>query len=170
MSGWGGHLRIEMRALPAGPTVIDMLANAAFLIGLSLWLAGQDQQWTYALPFERADHGFYRAAQHGLLAQLSWPAGHRDQTRTLPAAKLVAELVPAARGHSASRCGHRRRWAASTAAQSGSSSGSRLTIRSASSARRHCPEVTSGQDRPTPRSGPGHWRTSFPAERSAVTR
>ncbi len=93
----GGHLRIEMRALPAGPTVIDMLANAAFLIGLSLWLAGQDQQWTYALPFERADHGFYRAAQQGLSAQLSWPAGHRDQMRTVAAAKLVAELVPAAR-------------------------------------------------------------------------
>ena len=36
----GGHLRIEMRALPAGPTVTDMLANAAFLIGLSL-LAGR---------------------------------------------------------------------------------------------------------------------------------
>jgi gamma-glutamyl:cysteine ligase YbdK (ATP-grasp superfamily) len=93
----GGHLRIEMRALPAGPTVIDMLANAAFLIGLSLWLASQDQQWTYALPFERADHGFYRAAQHGLSARLTWPAGHRDQTRTLTAAKLVTELVPAAR-------------------------------------------------------------------------
>jgi gamma-glutamyl:cysteine ligase YbdK (ATP-grasp superfamily) len=93
----GGHLRIEMRALPAGPTVIDMLANAAFLIGLSLWLAGQDQQWTYALPFERADHGFYRAAQRGLSARLSWPAGHRGQIRTLAAAKLVTELVPAAR-------------------------------------------------------------------------
>jgi gamma-glutamyl:cysteine ligase YbdK (ATP-grasp superfamily) len=93
----GGHLRIEMRALPAGPTVIDMLANAAFLIGLSLWLAGQDQRWTYALPFERADHGFYRAAQQGLSAQLTWPAGRRDQIRTLAAAKLVAELVPAAR-------------------------------------------------------------------------
>jgi len=93
----GGHLRIEMRALPAGPTVIDMLASAAFLIGLSLWLAGQDQQWTYALPFERADHGFYRAAQHGLSAQLSWPAGRGDQIRTLPAAELVTELVPAAR-------------------------------------------------------------------------
>ena len=36
-----GHLRIEMRALPAGPTVTDMLANAAFLIGLTLWLAEQ---------------------------------------------------------------------------------------------------------------------------------
>jgi hypothetical protein len=92
-----GHLRIEIRALPAGPTVIDMLANAAFLIGLSLWLAGQDPQWTYALPFERADHGFHRAAQQGLSAPLSWPAGHRDQIRTLAAAKLVAELVPAAR-------------------------------------------------------------------------
>jgi hypothetical protein len=93
----GGHLRIEMRALPAGPTVIDMLANAAFLIGLSLWLADQDPRWTYALPFERADHGFYRAAQQGLSARLSWPAGHRDRMQTLPAAKLVTELVPAAR-------------------------------------------------------------------------
>ena len=93
----GGHLRIEMRALPAGPTMIDMLANAAFLIGLSLWLAGQDQQWTYALPFERADHGFYRAAQQGLSARLTWPTGHPDQIRTVAAAKLVAELVPAAR-------------------------------------------------------------------------
>jgi len=92
----GGHLRIEMRTLPAGPTVTDMMANAAFLIGLSLWLAGQDQQWTYALPFERADHGFHRAAQQGLSARLAWPTGHRDQLRTVPAAKLVAELVPAA--------------------------------------------------------------------------
>jgi gamma-glutamyl:cysteine ligase YbdK (ATP-grasp superfamily) len=93
----GGHLRVEMRALPAGPTVTDMLANAAFLIGLSLWLAGQDQHWTYALPFERADHNFYRAAQHGLSAELSWPSGHRDRTRTVPAGELVTELVPAAR-------------------------------------------------------------------------
>src|SRR5262249_10942110 len=94
---WGGPPRAQLPAPPAGPTMIDMLANAAFLIGLSLWLAGQDQHWTYALPFERADHSFYRAAQHGLSARLSWPAGHRDQMRTLPAAKLVAELVPAAR-------------------------------------------------------------------------
>jgi len=92
----GGHLRIEMRALPAGPTVTDMMANAAFLIGLTLWLAGRDQRWTYALPFERADHGFYRAAQHGLDAELSWPAGG-DRVRTLPAADLVTELLPAAR-------------------------------------------------------------------------
>jgi hypothetical protein len=93
----GGHLRIEMRALPAGPTLTDMLANAAFLIGLTLWLAGQDQRWTYALPFERADHGFYRAAQYGLAAELTWPAERADQVRTVPAADLVTELLPAAR-------------------------------------------------------------------------
>src|SRR5215470_1904690 len=72
-------------------------ANAAFLIGLSLWLAGQDEQWTYALPFERADHGLYRAAQSGLSAQLSWPAWQRDQATTVSARELVTDLVPAAR-------------------------------------------------------------------------
>ena len=85
-----------MRALPAGPTVTDMLANAAFLIGLTLWLAGQDQRWTYGLPFERADHGFYRAAQYGLAAELTWPSGPH-QVRTVTAAALVPELLPAAR-------------------------------------------------------------------------
>jgi hypothetical protein len=93
----GGHLRIEMRALPAGPTVVDMLANAAFLVGLSRWLAVQDQRWTYRLSFERAEHGFYRAAQHGLAAELTWPVGQGGRLRTLPAAKLVPELLPAAR-------------------------------------------------------------------------
>ena len=93
----GGHLRIEMRALPAGPTMTDMMANAAFLIGLALWLADQDERWTYALPFERADHDFYCAARYGLDAELSWPTGRRDQVTMLPAADLVTELLPAAR-------------------------------------------------------------------------
>ncbi len=96
----GGHLRIELRALPAGPTIADMLANAALLIGLTRWLAGQDESWTRVLAFERADHGFYRAAQHGLAARLDWPFTPTGQlaprTRTLPAATLVLELLPAA--------------------------------------------------------------------------
>ena len=92
----GGHLRIELRALPAGPTVTDMLANAAFLVGLSRWLASQDERWTYRLSFERAEDGFYRAAQHGLAAELTWPFGGNGRLRTLPAAKLIAELLPAA--------------------------------------------------------------------------
>jgi gamma-glutamyl:cysteine ligase YbdK (ATP-grasp superfamily) len=93
----GGHLRIEMRAMPSGPTVADMMANAAFLIGLTLWIAGQGESWTYALPFERTDHNFHRAAQHGLAAPLSWPTWRQDETRTTAARELVPELVPAAR-------------------------------------------------------------------------
>jgi hypothetical protein len=93
----GGHLRIEMRALPSGPTVTDMLANAALLVGLSLWLAGQDPSWTYALSFERAEHSFYRAAQHGLAAELAWPFGEGGRVHALPAAELVPRLLPAAR-------------------------------------------------------------------------
>jgi hypothetical protein len=93
----GGHLRIELRALPAGPTMLDMLANAAFLVGLSLWLAGQDQGWTRRLSFERAEHDFYRAAQHGLAAELTWPFGHGRRLRTLPAGVLVPRLLAHAR-------------------------------------------------------------------------
>jgi hypothetical protein len=74
-----------------------MLANAALLVGLSRWLAEQHQQWTYTLSFERAEHGFYRAAQHGLAAELSWPFGDNGRLRTLPAAELASEVLPAAR-------------------------------------------------------------------------
>ena len=93
----GGHLRIELRALPTGPTVVDMLANAAFLIGLSRWVASEDERWTWRLSFERAEHGFYRAAQHGLAAELTWPFGQDGRLRTLSPAVLVPELLPAAR-------------------------------------------------------------------------
>ena len=93
----GGHLRIEMRALPAGPTMTDMLANAAFLLGLTLSLAERDPGWLQAFPFEHADHNFYRAAQHGLTAKLSWPSVRGDQVRTVLAADLVTELLAAAR-------------------------------------------------------------------------
>ncbi len=41
------HLRVENRVLPAGPTVVDMLANAAFYFGLARELAEADRPiWT----------------------------------------------------------------------------------------------------------------------------
>jgi hypothetical protein len=92
-----GHLRIEMRALPAGPTVVDMLANAAFLLGVTLALAPDAGGWTRTLPFQQAHHNFYRAAQLGLGAELAWPLGPGWRVRTLPAAELVRLLLPTAR-------------------------------------------------------------------------
>ena len=47
----GGHLRIELRALPAGPTPLDMVANAAFLVGMALGLQSEVDGLLPLLPF-----------------------------------------------------------------------------------------------------------------------
>lgn len=87
------HLRIEARALPAGPTVLDEVANAAFLVGLIAGLPAVYGEISRALPFDDARTNFYAAARYGLDAQLRWPGlGAR------PAGALVAEtLLPIAR-------------------------------------------------------------------------
>lgn len=69
----GQNLRIELRALPAGPTLDDMLANAAFLLGCMFALKPRMRELSAALPFALARQNFYLAAQYGLDAQLSWP-------------------------------------------------------------------------------------------------
>jgi hypothetical protein len=92
-TGYGGHLRIEMRPLPAGPTVTDMLANAAFLLGLTLALAPSADQWTRRLLFARAHANFYDAARLGLEAELAWPGAGGEPER-VGAAELVARLLP----------------------------------------------------------------------------
>jgi len=96
----GGHLRIELRVLPAGPTPIDCVANAALLVGLSQGLAGDVERLLNAMPFALAERNFYRAAQHGLDAGLVWPFGTQaGGLRELPARELLSELLPlAARG------------------------------------------------------------------------
>jgi gamma-glutamyl:cysteine ligase YbdK (ATP-grasp superfamily) len=96
-SGYGGHLRIEMRPLPAGPTVTDMLANAAFLLGLSLALAPDAGTWTRQLLFARAHANFYQAARLGLEAELEWPLEPDGRPGRLPAGELVQRLLPEAR-------------------------------------------------------------------------
>jgi gamma-glutamyl:cysteine ligase YbdK (ATP-grasp superfamily) len=93
----GGHLRIEMRALPAGPSTEDMLADAALLLGLTLALAPHAEQLLPALPFSYAEANFYRAAQHGLDATLFWPAATPPSPRAWPARALITALLPAAR-------------------------------------------------------------------------
>jgi gamma-glutamyl:cysteine ligase YbdK (ATP-grasp superfamily) len=95
--GEGGHLRIEMRALPAGPTIVDMLANVAFLVGLSLGLAPRVNALIGALPFEQARQNFYRAAQSGLDAEIAWPEGPGGRVRSERAERLIPRLLPVAR-------------------------------------------------------------------------
>lgn len=92
----GGHLRIEMRALPAGPTPQDMLAGAALFIGLARAMAERAETWLPALPFYLAEYNFYRGAQHGLDAQLVWPDARQQGPRERPLAEILAELLPGA--------------------------------------------------------------------------
>ncbi|MEQ8514129.1 MAG: glutamate--cysteine ligase [Chromatocurvus sp.] len=93
----GGHLRIEMRALPAGPTAVDMVANAAFLIGLTEGLRAGINRLLPAIPFHIAEHNFYRAAQHGLQARLVWPRHDQYRLREQPITQIITSLLPVAR-------------------------------------------------------------------------
>lgn len=93
----GGHLRIEFRALPAGPTVIDMLANAALMIGWALALADSIEERIAQLPFQLAEYNFYRAAQHGLTAQVIWPSLQQSQPETVEINTVIKHLLPEAR-------------------------------------------------------------------------
>jgi hypothetical protein len=84
------HVRIEFRIMPAGPSVIDMIANAAFYYGAVHMLARRCA--APSLPFEGARANFYAAAKHGLGAEIAWLDGARRPVR-----EVIAELIPLAR-------------------------------------------------------------------------
>ncbi len=67
------HLRVENRVLPAGPTVIDMLANSAFYYGTLRALTNEDRPLWTKMSFAAAQKNFFTAARHGMDARLYWP-------------------------------------------------------------------------------------------------
>ncbi|GAA2571914.1 glutamate--cysteine ligase [Mycolicibacterium diernhoferi] len=67
------HLRVENRVLPAGPTVIDMLANSAFYYGTLRALTDEDRPLWTKMSFAAAQHNFFAAARHGMEARQYWP-------------------------------------------------------------------------------------------------
>lgn len=87
------HLRVEHRILPAGPTFVDMIANAALYLGLARALALGGENGTGGLSFADASRNFYAAARHGLDATLVWPGVGEIAADRL----LLERLLPAAR-------------------------------------------------------------------------
>ncbi len=67
------HLRVENRVLPAGPTVADVLANAAFYYGLVHELATADRPVWTQMSFSAAAANLSVGAKHGLEAEVYWP-------------------------------------------------------------------------------------------------
>ena len=67
------HLRVENRVLPAGPTVVDTMANAAFYYGLVRGLVDADRPLWSQMSFDAADENLHTGARDGIDAQLYWP-------------------------------------------------------------------------------------------------
>ncbi|ALG11396.1 glutamate-cysteine ligase family protein [Kibdelosporangium phytohabitans] len=86
------HLRVENRVLPAGPTVADTLANAAFYFGVVRMLAEAERPIWSQMSFSAAEENFHLGARNGIDAQLYWPG-----VGFVPAAELVLRrLLPMA--------------------------------------------------------------------------
>lgn len=86
------HLRVENRVLPAGPTVVDVMANSAFYYGLVRALADQERPLWSRMSFSAAEENFHSGARYGLDATLYWPG-----LGPVPAAELVLRrLLPLA--------------------------------------------------------------------------
>ena len=89
----GCMLRLEHRVMAAGPTLSDVLANAAFFYGTVADLAESEKQLTERLPFHVAEQNFYRAARYGLQAEVEWLDGWYGTVGKL----ILEKLLPAAR-------------------------------------------------------------------------
>jgi gamma-glutamyl:cysteine ligase YbdK (ATP-grasp superfamily) len=86
------HLRVENRVLPAGPTVVDVLANGAFYYGLVRALVEQDRPLWSQMSFSAAFDNFESGARRGIEAHLYWPG-----LGEVPVAELVLRrLLPLA--------------------------------------------------------------------------
>jgi len=100
--GWhdgSAHLRIENRVLPAGPTVIDEVANAAFYYGLLAALGDEVGDIRTAMSFDDAKSNFIAAARLGLKAQFTWLGGQTESAAGL----ILKQLIPSARAGLLSR-------------------------------------------------------------------
>lgn len=86
------HLRIENRVLPAGPTVLDEVSNAAFWFGLVSSLVNEGSDIREKISFDAVRTNFVAAARHGLDAQLEWMNGETYTAQDL----ICGQLIPLA--------------------------------------------------------------------------
>jgi hypothetical protein len=85
-------VRVENRVLPSGPTVVDILANAAFYYGLVRVLADEDRPIWSQMSFSAAEENFHAGARDGIEANVFWPG-----VGEVPASELVLRrLLPLA--------------------------------------------------------------------------
>jgi gamma-glutamylcysteine synthetase len=86
------HVRVENRLLPAGPTVVDILANAAFYYGLIRSLTVAERPVWSQMSFSAAEENLHAGARDGVDARVYWPG-----VGEVPVSELVLRrLLPLA--------------------------------------------------------------------------
>ena len=86
------HLRIELRVLPSGPTIIDEVANAALWLGLMSELTATLEDMPARMDFDQAQANFYAAARDGLAARFTW----LDSEEVIAQPFILEKLLPLA--------------------------------------------------------------------------
>lgn len=87
------HLRIENRILPAGPTVLDEMANTAFWLGTMNGFKDHYKNVPNLIDFDHAKSNFYGAAMNGMNAKMRWFNGQHISMSEL----VLKELLPIAK-------------------------------------------------------------------------
>lgn len=87
------HLRIENRALPAGPSIKDEMANTAFWLGLMKGLGDVYPDITKVMLHEEARSNFTMVARSGMDTKLNWVNDQKFGTAEL----IEKELIPIAK-------------------------------------------------------------------------
>ncbi len=87
------HLRIENRIFPAGPTMTDQIANAAFWTGLITGMPDEVKNIANRMNYSNAASNFQKAARHGLEVEFVW----LDDKHYGACDLLLDQLLPIAR-------------------------------------------------------------------------
>jgi len=86
------HYRVEHRVVAAGTSANDLVANTAFFVGLIISMLALPEAAEERLPFAAARDNFYRAARHGIEAQVQWLHGAPGRLGNL----ILEQLLPLA--------------------------------------------------------------------------
>src|SRR6056297_2206400 len=86
------HLRIENRVLPAGPTILDEISNAAFWLGAMTGYGNVHDDITRRMSFAEARDNFFKAARYGLDTKFTWLDDQKISAQDL----ILNEMIPMA--------------------------------------------------------------------------
>lgn len=87
------HLRIENRVIPAGPSVVDATANAAFWLGAMIGMSLHHNDITKHLEFDDVRDNFIKAAKFGIDSTFNWIGDKKIHAPEL----ILKELLPLAK-------------------------------------------------------------------------